>query len=146
MKKLVILMLSFSGLLASAAGPKWMTSMAEAKEKARQGNKHILVNFSGSDWCGYCKRLQRDVFSKSEFRDYSDENLVLLKLDFPKYKTLPDDQKKANQDLKNKYSVNTLPALFLIKADETILMRSGFWPGDAPDFVAMLKAKIAAAE
>ncbi len=144
MIKLVILALSLSGFLANAAGPKWVTSMAEARKLARQENKTILVDFSGSDWCGYCKRLQRDVFSKSEFKDYSEANLVLLKIDFPKYKTLPADQIKANQDLKNQYSVNTLPALFLITADETILMRSGFWPGSAGDFVTMLKSKIQA--
>ena len=63
---------------------EWETNLEKAIKKAKQENKTILVNFTGSDWCIWCKRLTDEVFSKSEFEDYAKEKLILVKLDFPR--------------------------------------------------------------
>ena len=66
----------------------WLTDYALAREQAAAGNKTILMNFTGSDWCGWCIRLRGEVFELPEFLEYAEKNLVLLELDFPRGKSL----------------------------------------------------------
>lgn len=61
----------------------WLTDMDAAQKEAVYANKNILVSFSGSDWCGNCIRLDKDLFQTAKFLDFADKNLVLLNLDFP---------------------------------------------------------------
>ena len=73
--------------LSSAwAEPSWETDYKKAQDQAKAGNKLVLLDFTGSDWCGWCIKLDREVFSKPEFKDYATKNLVLVELDFPRAK------------------------------------------------------------
>ena len=76
--------------------PVWLTSLAEAKAEAAKRKVPILADFSGSDWCGWCIKLDKEVFSTDAFRKYASENLVLLLVDFPRTKTQSDEIKKQN--------------------------------------------------
>ena len=77
----------------------WMTNWEEAKAKAKAENKPILINLTGSDWCGWCIKLDKEVFSKKEFKDYAKENLVLVELDFPQGKRQSKKLQEQNEKL-----------------------------------------------
>ncbi len=97
-----------------AAEPQWHTDLAKAKQEAQAANKHVLINFTGSDWCGFCIKLHKEVFSKPEFAEYARKHLVLVEVDFPRRKVLPQDLKAANQKLQKEYEVKGFPTLVLL--------------------------------
>ena len=105
MKKLIVLpvlfLLLFAGCSKSGTSDSlnWKTDLNEALAAAKKENKTILVNFTGSDWCVWCKRLSDEVFSKSEFEDFAEKNLVLVKIDFPKNIEQSNAIKYYNQQL-----------------------------------------------
>ncbi|MDJ0839427.1 MAG: thioredoxin family protein [Acidobacteriota bacterium] len=142
MKKATALVLLTFGLTASAADSGWITDMDEAQKVAQEDNKYILVNFTGSDWCGWCKRLDREVFSKKEFADFADNNLVLLKLDFPKFKKLPEGQRESNEALARKYRVRGFPTILLLDKYGERVMETGYRPGGPGAYVTYLKKRM----
>ena len=97
----------------------WLTSVPEAEAQAQKENKFVLLDFTGSDWCSWCQKLDAEVFAKDEFSAYASSNLVMVELDFPAKKKLPDDLVKANDALKDKYKVSGFPTLVLLKPDGT---------------------------
>src|ERR1700722_8137251 len=103
-----------------AAESNWLTSVPEAKAKAGKEQKLVLMDFTGSDWCGWCKKLDAETFSKSEFADYAKKNLVLVEVDFPSQKPQSDALKAANKALQKKYSVDGYPTLIALKPDGTV--------------------------
>src|SRR6476646_8131652 len=97
--------LSFSLVAAFGAEASWQTDLKKAQTEAKTSNKLMLLDFTGSDWCGWCIKLNREVFSKPEFKEYAAKNLVLVELDFPRTKTLADSLKKQNEELASKYGI-----------------------------------------
>jgi protein disulfide-isomerase len=121
-------------LLAREAA--WQTSFPVAADQATREGKLLLLDFTGSDWCGWCMRLDAETFSKPEFIDYAAQNLVLLQLDFPKGKPQPDAMRQANRALKRKYSVNGFPTIVIVKPDGTVLwQQTGYLPGGPPAMI-----------
>jgi thiol:disulfide interchange protein len=96
----------------------WQTDYAAAVSQAKAENKKILLNFTGSDWCVNCFHLDDDVFSHPEFADYARSHFVMVQLDFPLHKELPDELTKQNEALQEKYRVENLPTLVLLDASE----------------------------
>ena len=84
----------------AAGGQGWLTSYDDAVAQAEATGKPILADFTGSDWCGWCIKLDKEVFSTSAFKEWASENVILLVVDFPRSKTLPAKLKKQNQKLK----------------------------------------------
>ena len=79
MKKILVLVaFVLSAITVSAQDGKWLDSFDEAIKESKKTGKPILANFTGSDWCGWCIRLDKEVFSKSEFKEWADKNVVLL--------------------------------------------------------------------
>jgi protein disulfide-isomerase len=116
------LLRTFAVLVASAsfalAGSKgWMTNWEEAKAKAKAENKPILINLTGSDWCGWCIKIEKEVFSTKEFQEYAAANVVLMEADFPRKKELPADLKKQNEALKKEYLNGGYPTVYLLDAE-----------------------------
>ncbi len=96
---------------------EWLTSLEEAKTLASTENKLILINFAGSDWCLPCAKLERDLFNTEEFLDYSKQNLILLKADFPvkRKNQLSETQKQHNYKLAETYNKQgTFPVVVII--------------------------------
>ena len=91
-------------LLLSLMG--WETDFENAKKKAETEHKLILLNFSGSDWCGPCIRLHNEIFGNASFKNFAENNLVLINADFPRLKKnkLSKDQQKKNDKLADKYN------------------------------------------
>lgn len=129
---------------AMPAGPelKWLTSLDDARKEAAAKQRPILVDFSGSDWCGWCIRLDREVFSKAAFKTYAENNLVLLLLDFPRSKPQSAELKRVNQGLAEKFNIEGFPTILLLDADGRELARTGYRPGGAEAYVEHLKTLV----
>ena len=119
----------------SANAANWTTDFNAAKEQAARENKAVLINFTGSDWCGWCIRLKNEVFSQPEFNAYAEKNLVLVEIDFPKRKTLPAAQQRANVLLADKMKVAGYPSLVFLNSKGVEIGRGGYRPGGAKPFV-----------
>lgn len=104
------------GLSQLSAADGWGTNYAAALEQAAKENKMVLLDFTGSDWCGWCIKLDKDTFSKSEFKNFAKENLVLVELDFPNNKPQTDVVKKQNEELQAKFNVEGFPTLVLLNS------------------------------
>ena len=118
----------------------WMTSVPEAKVKAEKEKKLLLLDFTGSDWCGWCKKLDSETFSKSEFADYAKKNLVLVTVDFPTPKVPQSDELKlANKDLAKKFEVSGYPTLVVMKPDGTVVWKQvGYLEGGPAALIAKI--------
>jgi protein disulfide-isomerase len=121
----------------AADGATWLTSLQEARAAAQKGNRAIIANFTGSDWCGFCIKLKEEVFSKQEFQDWAAKNVVLLEVDFPRGKELPAEVKAQNEKLQEHYKVQGFPSVLVITPDGKELGRMvGF--GGAKEWEAEL--------
>ncbi len=138
---LLLLMLVFA-LPFNSTAQNWETDYAAAVEKAQKENKSLLLNFTGSDWCGWCKRLKREVFSQPEFQEYAEENLILVELDFPKYKKLSEAEQSQNSQLANKHSVRGFPTILLLNPQEDVLLNTGYRRGGPESYVEHLEEAI----
>jgi protein disulfide-isomerase len=140
MKKIVITLLACAAFQqAHAADLIWLTDVPKAEAQAKTENKLVLLDFTGSDWCGWCIKLDKDTFSKSEFADYANKNLVLVQLDYPNKKPQSDDLKKANAALQAKYAIEGFPTLIVLKPDGTVVWKQvGYLEGGPQAFIAKL--------
>lgn len=118
----------------------WLTDYKAAVKIAKKENKTILLNFTGSDWCKWCFRLTDEVFSKDTFKKYADKELVLVKVDFPRYKEQSADVKAFNRELMNKYGVRGFPTIILIDKNESKIGQTGYKAGGAQVYIEHLKA------
>jgi len=100
---------------------KWTMDFNAAKEYAKKNKKPILLNFTGSDWCGYCIRMEKTVFSTQTWKDFASKNLTQIFVDFPKRKTLPANIMAQNKALGAKYQVRGYPTFILLSADGATL-------------------------
>jgi protein disulfide-isomerase len=118
----------------------WLTDYKKAQEEAKTSKKLLLLNFTGSDWCGWCIKLDKEVFSKSEFKDYASKNLVLLTIDFPRAKQLPLDVRKQNEGLASQYQVQGFPTIVVLNGDgQKVWEYPGYFPDGAAAFIAQLE-------
>ncbi|HEU5291121.1 MAG TPA: thioredoxin family protein [Cyclobacteriaceae bacterium] len=99
----------------------WLNDVNEVQALSKSTGKPIFAFFTGSDWCAWCKKLQADVFAKPEFKSWASEEVVLLELDFPARKTLPENLVKQNQAMKNFFKISGFPTvwLFCLNKDQT---------------------------
>lgn len=105
-----IIALSLACALGAAAAEGWETDLDKAFKDAKEKNKPLLVEFTGSDWCPPCKMMHKNVFSKEEFLTKAKEKFILVCIDIPKKD--PELTKK-NQPLLQKYKVDGVPAVIL---------------------------------
>ena len=140
MNKIAIGLLACCALLqAGAAEPNWLTDLPKAQAKAKEENKQVLLDFTGSDWCGWCIKFNKEVLSTPEFADYAAKHLVLVEVDFPRKKEQSDELKKANKDLGSKYKVNGYPTFVVLnKEGKEVGRQVGYSAGGPTAFIAKL--------
>lgn len=119
-------------------GP-WTSNMAAAKKQAKAEGKDILMDFTGSDWCGYCIELNKTVFSKDEFLKYAPKKFVLVELDFPKGFRLDPQVQQQNQALQSAFGIEGFPSIVLADADGRPYAQTGFQPGGPAKYIAHLE-------
>lgn len=133
------------GLSLAAPAGEWLTDLEAAKAQAKKDQKLILLDFTGSDWCGWCIRMKKETFSEKAFKDYAEKNLVLVEVDFPKRKKLPANLAKQNDALMRKYGVEGYPTYVILDADGREIGRQPEYLKGGPaafiDKVESIKAK-----
>ncbi|MFF5380556.1 thioredoxin family protein [Pedobacter suwonensis] len=120
----------------------WMENFSEAQQQAKATHKQILINFSGSDWCGPCIRLRKEILESESFEQYADKNLVLVRADFPRQKKnqLAKEQVKLNEALAEVYNKDgKFPYTLLVDEDGKVLKTWDGFPNESPEaFVSEL--------
>ena len=142
MKKIILaLLFSLAAVSFSMAEEgAWMDNFDAAKAKATKESKPILILFTGSDWCGWCIKLEKEVLSQKAFQDYAKENLVLMLVDFPQKKKQSDELKKQNEMLETDYKIEGYPTMYLLDAEgKKISKEFGYRPDGAEAYVEFLK-------
>lgn len=94
-------------------GLTWYTDIMQARVISDSTHKPIFAFFTGSDWCGWCHKLQRDVFAKAAFKDWAKQNVILVELDYPRYKQLPTDLAQQNAELQQVFSITGYPTIWM---------------------------------
>jgi len=142
----LFLALSFSALLptfAPAVESAWVTGWKMASAQAADTKRPILADFTGSDWCGWCKKLKHEVFNTPEFVAWAQRSAVLLEVDFPQGNPLPAEQQHENQRLAEKYAVEGFPTILILSADGTEIGRLGHQAGGPVAWIAAADALLA---
>ena len=126
---------------SASAGAKagWLTNYEQAQQKAKAEGKLMVLDFTGSDWCGWCIKLAQEVFSKREFKEYASKNLILLEIDFPNRKKIPPATQAQNERLAMKYRIQGFPTIVVLNADGEQVGELGYVPGGPDAFIAELE-------
>lgn len=132
----VLLLATLSTPAIWASG--WTTDFSAAISEAKRDGKLVLLDFTGSDWCGWCIKLQNEVFAKPEFQKYAEQKLVLVEVDFPRGKPISQALKDQNEQLAQRFGVKGFPTLVVLDPDGRELGRTGYRPGGPPGLIAEL--------
>lgn len=142
MKNLTTALFLAVGLICVAsarADSPWETDYKKAQEEAKANHKLVLLNFTGSDWCGWCIRLDKAILSQPQFKDYATKNMVLVEIDFPRRKEQPVELRKQNQQLAERYQVEGFPTLVVLNGDgKTVWRYDGYYDGGIAALLAEL--------
>ena len=133
-------------LLAAAplqASDLWNTDYTTSIAQAASQKKPVLLEFTGSDWCPPCMKQNKDVFEQPAFEEFAKNNLVLVKLDFPRSKPQSPEIKERNQQLAAQYQVQGFPTVILLNAEGKELAREvGYKGGGVPGFIDWVKTNL----
>jgi protein disulfide-isomerase len=120
MKKVFLALLLIAGSFAVEAQELvWHDNLEKAMKISKKSKKPLMLFFTGSDWCGWCIRLQKEVFKTKEFTTWAKSNVVLVELDFPRNtsKLTPETQNQ-NSQLQQVFQVQGYPTVWLVKANK----------------------------
>jgi len=122
-----------------AGGEGWLTDIDAAKKSASDSKKDLLIDFTGSDWCGWCIKLNDEVFKHDAFKAGVKDSFVLVEIDFPREKgKLPEDARKRNTELGEKYAVQGYPTILLCDAEGKPYAVTGYEEGGPEKYVGHL--------
>jgi len=127
-------------LHSSAIAQNWTADYDAAKIAARDGDRAVFLFFTGSDWCGWCKKLDREILSTPAFAAFAGQNLVLVKVDFPHYTPLPPAQANKNRALAENYQIEGFPTIVVLSKDGRIAGRLGYMEGGPAAFLQQMKS------
>ena len=130
------------GITPALAGRLWETDFPKAAESAQASNRYMLLDFSGSDWCGWCIKLDNEVFSRNDFEKYAKQELVCVLLDFPRGKSLKKSLAEQNKELAAKYKVSGFPTVVVLDPGGDVVARTGYREGGAKEYVRYLQGVI----
>ena len=132
-KKALTLLMPLA-MVAPSFAAEWLTELPAAQAKAAAENKAILVDFTGSDWCGWCIRLRKNVFDTPEFASYVQDKFVLLEIDLPHGNKLTPEQKAVNEELAKRYKVTGFPTVLVLTPEGKVV---GGFGGGRPNLAAV---------
>jgi len=122
------------------ADSEWLTNYSKAVEQAKESDKAILLDFTGSDWCPWCIKMKKETLDTGAFRDYAEKNLVLMEVDFPQNKPQPDSVKKQNAELGKKFKADGFPTFVVVSKTGRVLWRQvGYLEGGPEAFIGDIK-------
>lgn len=150
-KRLLLLLFSIffisycSKLEAKSVPDGWTTDYKSAIKTAKKEKKMVLLNFTGSDWCGYCIQMEKNVFTTKEWKEFAKKNLVSVFVDFPRNKEISSELKKANQKLQQKYQIRGFPTFILLDGNEKYLETLGY-KRDTKNFIKSVEIPLYASD
>ena len=129
---------------AANASGNWETNYEKAIAIADNEGKHILIDFTGSDWCPPCIKMKKDIFDKQTFKNYTGDKLVLIELDFPRKKKMDKSISEQNDQLLKKYAVRAFPTIILLNPDgKEITRHVGYKAGGVENYLRYIESNIA---
>jgi thioredoxin-related protein len=134
---LAVVALCLSALSLSAADAVWLTDLDEGMKVAKAEKKAILVDFTGSDWCGWCIRLKKEVFDQKEFAAVT-KDFVLVELDYPQKKKQSAEEKAKNKVWAEKFGIEGYPTILLLDAQGEPFAQTGYQAGGPVKYLAHL--------
>jgi thioredoxin-related protein len=136
MKRLLLGLVLTVAFSQRTAALEWLTDVPTAISRAKKENKAVLLDFTGSDWCGWCVKLKKEVFDQFEFAGYANSHLIMVEVDFPQRKSQSPEQMKDNANLAAKYSIKGYPTIILLNAEGERIGTTGYIPGGPKAFIA----------
>jgi thioredoxin-related protein len=131
--------LLMTAVVTTGADSAWLTDFQKAQDQAKADKKLVLLDFTGSDWCGWCIRLKREVFSQDEFKDYASKNLVLVEVDFPRAKPQSGSLREQNEQLAGRFGIQGFPTIVVLDGEGKKVGELGYTPGGPSAFIAELE-------
>ncbi len=136
---LVTILAAMTFWQVNAADLVWQTDLTKAQAQAKAEHKMVLLDFTGSDWCGWCIKFKKEALDTDDFKTYAAQNLVLVEVDFPHKKNQSADLKQANDALKTRFDVNGFPTFVVLNQDgKEIGRQEGYAKGGAAAFIEKL--------
>src|SRR5215831_4223183 len=114
MKRILLGLTLVAAFWQQANALEWLTDLPTALARAKRENKAVLLDFTGSDWCGWCMKLKSEVFDQFDFAVYANAHLIMVEVDFPKRKALRLQQIIDNQNLAAKYHIEGYPTIIVL--------------------------------
>lgn len=121
---------------------KWLDNWQKAQQEAKETGLPILLFMTGSDWCGYCVELKKEVFEDKVFQKFADQNLVLMVADFPKGIRQSKSLVEQNEKLEKQFPISGYPTIFLVKEDQVIGRAGSTGGATAKEYVEKLQAQL----
>ena len=118
---------------------QWYTNYNQAVQDAQSKRLPLLLFFTGSDWCGWCKKMHQEVFSSPEFSRAVGDTFVFVDIDFPKGKQLPPELAQQNAQLKQKYKITGYPTVVILDSNQNFIAEAGYRPGGGKAYADYLK-------
>lgn len=121
----------------------WKTDLEEARAQAQDENKEVLLVFQGSDWCAPCIKLDREIWTSAEFKQYAKEHYVLVKADFPRRakNQLEPEQQEKNNKLAEKYNPQGyFPLVIILDKEGNVLGKTGYKKLPPKEYIALLNS------
>lgn len=142
-KFFTIIALFLSSLLTAATPANtskinWTTDYQEALVKAKNERKPVLLFFTGSDWCGFCHKLENEVLGTTEFADKLGDKFIFVMIDFPQKTAIPPQVASQNKELQKKYNIRGFPTIILIDESEQKMGVTGYQAGGAKPYIEHL--------
>jgi len=129
-----------NGQSASKDELNWENNLEQAIAQAKKENKAVLVNFTGSDWCIWCKRLSSEVFQQEAFKNYAVDNLVLVMLDFPRNIQQSAETQAYNRNLAQRYGIQGFPTILIFDSQGKMVAQTGYQPGGPEKYIEHIKS------
>ncbi len=143
--RLFAFFLGLACLTASlSAADLWMTDYQAALKQASKEHKMVLLDFTGSDWCPWCIRLDQELFAQKAFKDYAEKNLVLVLVDFPRGKKASEQSealKKQNNNLQDQFKIEGYPTIILLDSQGKKIKSSNYLSGGPDSFIKWVGKK-----
>lgn len=146
MRKVVLALFVITCLVSSplrAADAAWGSDFEAALLKAKKSGKPLLVDFTGSDWCKWCIKLHKEVFSTEAFVQWSQKSLELVVIDFPMSVLQRAEVKMRNENLARIYGVQAFPTILILDSNGRLLERTGYREGGAAAYIKHLEEIVA---
>lgn len=122
---------------------QWRSNYEQASAESTKTSKPMVIVFTGSDWCGWCKKLEREVFDTTEFSSLAGSSFVFLKVDFPMKTQLPQQQRDHNDQLKRKFGVRGFPTVVILDEKGQKITTTGYQEGGGRKYAQYLLDKVA---